>query len=238
MLASPGSSPIECGTLGGLVGYSIGGRSVLRSRSRVPAGSLRQQRVRRIFGGLAMQWSIGLTSGQRASWDTFAAAAAEMSGGCHPRLKSGYDFWLAANLPRVNVGLLASFSFSRVLTAPADATRPPQVSSVSSASVSGTSIVMAGALSGASPGTGICLLYLLSPESSAGQVVGNPWHLATIGFVNNGESAWEININQNQPLDWAAAWSVASGDRTRVKLRMCYFSGRTSRAFRSTVVWS
>lgn len=239
MLVTPGSFPIDCGSLGGIVASDGGGRVWLRRRSGGRRGGTdRQQTVRRAFGGLAAQWSLGLSSAQRASWATFAGSSALQSLGCNPRTLGGWQNFLRSNLPRVNVGSRGLPPLVRVLDAPAAAGVGVSPSSITSAQVSGDLIGLAGTFDGATPAISSHLIVYMTPVPETWTHITTFWHLATFVPIGLGVSTFSFFVNTASPGTWVAGAVPAAGTRWRVHLRLSVADGRLSLPLDSLVTWA
>lgn len=218
-----------CGTLGGVVLAGNQGRTAVRSRTPRRRGlTRRQQTIARLFAAANYRWSLVLTDGDKASWEAYAAALAEVTGGCDPRSLTGKDlfvgYWVAQQWAVVE---LAS-SLGPVDAGPGSVGRPPGPSALTTLEEGGPGLLWGGTLSAAAAALGVVLWYVYRPLPRGVGWPGNPWHLAASAGVTVGGTGFS-SVSQFEPrVNWSADWVIGAGDRVRWKLRALYSDGRFS----------
>lgn len=234
MIATPAAVPIDCGTRGGIVYAHSGDRVALRRRAaKRKARTFRQQIIRSDFASLAAQWSLGLSSAERESWDDFAAAIAEETSGCTPVTKNGYQWFQGTNLARTNATFRSGTNFARFTTAPSTADRGSAEPTITTVTRSGPAFSVTVTFTGVTGVVPIAFGYVSQAINESDSRVGDPWHLFGIGAGSAGASAITIVSNVETGDNWLADWPPALGQVVKLKVRVQFDDGRYTRAARN-----
>jgi len=233
VIADVAPAGLACGTVQGVT-FKADGDRIVAAGKRQPRkrGTLRQKTVRSVFSSLAAQWQLGLTGAQQTAWDNFATAIAENTGGCNPRPRTGYDWFLTVNLPRSNDEARSGVARARFVDPPSTADRGSAPPTFTFVGVSSGVFLVGLSFTGVPTLVPLAFGYVGPGLSPTVQSVGNPWHFFGTGAAAAGGGGITIASTPATPDNWYADWPPQVGSRVRIKARVQFADGRITKATR------
>jgi hypothetical protein len=214
------------GSIAGITASHNAGGQYFRARAiPVNPSSIFQQNVRTALAVLANRWVTVLSQAQRDAWDNYGAnmPVADRLGA--DRIRSGLNWYVACNLPRIQSGIILPTVFidiAPVIFAMANLTPPTIVSATAATEVlsigftntDGWAIAVGGGL----------LVYTGVPQNASVLSYKGPYRYA-------GKIPGAV-VPPTSPLPITAAYPFGVGNRIHVQFRSVQSDGRISSTFR------